>query len=103
MNCKPPIPTGLAHLSATFLPSLVGQISGTSPSSRCKRENKVSRLRRQNDIVHKQRVNAGLAECDDRVGGRADDWLAVVEGRIDDERHAGSRKEAGQELVKAPI
>src|SRR6266436_9875848 len=63
----------------------------------------VSGLRSQIDIVHKQRVNARLAECDDRVGGRADDWLAVIEGRIDDERHAGSRKETGYELVKARI
>jgi hypothetical protein len=70
----------------------------------CHREkDKVSGLRRQIDIIHKQGVNARLAECDDRVGGRADDWLAVIERRIDDERHAGSRKETGYELVKVRI
>src|SRR6185437_6691889 len=54
-----------------------------------------STLRRQVHIVHEQRVDAGLAECHDRIGGRADDRLAVVEGRVDDERHAGLRMETG--------
>jgi hypothetical protein len=62
-----------------------------------------SGLRRQIHVVHKQRVNARLAERDDRVGGRANDWLAVVEGRIDDKRYAGSRKETGYKLVKIRI
>src|ERR1700686_3519242 len=77
---------------------------GRNPQGRAATFNqapRVSGLRGQTDIVHEQRVNARLAECDDRVGGRADDWLAVIEGRIDDERHAGSRKETGYELVKA--
>jgi hypothetical protein len=64
---------------------------------------KISGLRRQIDIVHKQCVNASLAECDDRVGGRADNWLAVVERRIDDDRYSGSCKKAGYEIVKARI
>src|SRR5215468_6812540 len=64
---------------------------------------KISSLRRQIDIVHKQCVNASLAECDDRVGGRADNWLAVVEGRIDDDRYSGSCKKAGYKIVKARI
>src|SRR5262249_21690689 len=64
---------------------------------------KISGLRRQIDIVHKQCVNASLAECDNRVGGRADNWLAVVEGRIDDDRHSRSCKKAGYEIVKAGI
>src|SRR5580692_11136909 len=62
-----------------------------------------SGLRRQDHIVHKQRVNAGLAKGDDRVGGRTDDRLAVVERGIDDERHTGLRKEAGYKLVKARV
>jgi hypothetical protein len=45
------------------------------------------------NVRHEQRVDAGLAECDDHVEGRADDRLAVVEGRIDQERHPGSRME----------
>src|SRR5215471_3273726 len=64
---------------------------------------KISGLRRQIDIVHKQCVNASLAECDNRVGGRADNWLAVVEGRIDDDRHSRSCKKAGYKIVKARI
>jgi hypothetical protein len=64
---------------------------------------KISSLRRQIDIVHKQCVNASLAECDDRVGGRADNWLAVVEGRIDEDRYSGPCKKAGYEIVKARI
>ena len=40
-----------------------------------------------------------FAESDNRVGGRADDWLAVIEGRIDDERHAGSRNETGYDTI----
>src|ERR1700737_4745018 len=55
------------------------------------------------DIVHEQRVDPGLAKSHDRVGGRADDRLAVVERRIDNDRHAGAREEAGYRLVKARI
>src|SRR5437879_1057541 len=72
------------------------------PSGEREKHN-VSGLSRQIDIVHEQRVNTGLAKCDDRVGGRADDRLAVVEGRIDDERHASSREETGYQLVKLRV
>jgi hypothetical protein len=70
---------------------------------RKKRERAKSGLRHQKHVIHKQRVNARLAKRDDRVGGCANDWFAVVERRIDDERHAGFRKETGYELVKARI
>jgi hypothetical protein len=60
----------------------------------------VASVSRQIPCKHKQRIKARLAERDDRISGRANDWLAVVEGRIDDERHAGSRKEIGYEFVK---
>src|SRR5450756_1872074 len=50
-----------------------------------------SGIRRQTDVAHEQRIDAGLAERHDRIGGRADDRLAVVEGHVDDQRHAGSR------------
>src|ERR1700737_5497959 len=59
--------------------------------------------RHEADIVHEQRVDPGLAKSHDRVGGRADDRLAVVERGIDDDRHAGAREEAGNQLVKAWI
>src|SRR5262249_30879020 len=62
-----------------------------------------SGLRRQNNVIHKQRVDARLAKRDDGVGGCANDWFAVVERRIDDERHAGFCKETGYEVVKARI
>jgi hypothetical protein len=78
-------------------------LAWSASASAKKRKRTRSGLRRQKHVVHEQRVNARLPECDDRVGGRADDWLAVIEGRIDDERHAGSRKETGYELVKARI
>lgn len=70
---------------------------------RKKRERAKLGLRRQKHVIHKQRVNARLAKRDDGVGGCANDWFAVVERRIDDERHAGFRKETGYEVVKARI
>src|SRR6476620_6206999 len=70
---------------------------------RKKRERAKSGLRHQKHVIHKQRVNARLAKRDDRVGGCANDWFAVVERRIDDKRHAGFRKKTGYELVKARI
>src|SRR5258705_1343550 len=75
-------------------------MAGSCANYRSRMRPRLSGLRRQIQVVHKQRVNTRLAERDDRIGGRANDWLAVVEGRIDDERHAGSRKETGYELVK---
>src|SRR5436309_3158502 len=63
----------------------------------------LSGLRRQIDVIHEQRVDAGLAESDDCVIRRADNRLAVVERRIDDDRHAGLLKKAGNELVKTGI
>ena len=82
---------------------LVGASSPGCESTMMHKRARISGLRHQVDIVHKQRVNPSLAEGDDRVGGRADDWLAVVEGRIDDDRHTGSREKAGYKLVKARI
>src|SRR5437868_12311867 len=58
MDCKPPIPTGLAHLSATFLPSLVGQISGSLPP--------VPRSIKRGASRSSRTLGAG---CDGRFGG----------------------------------
>src|SRR5262245_26468274 len=75
----------------------------TYQASRLRSEKSRSSVLRYVDIVHKQRVNASLTESDHRVGRRADDRFAVVEGRIDDDRHTGSSEKAGYELVKAWI
>jgi hypothetical protein len=75
--------------------------AGPSPPSSA--ASKDLRLRHQAHIVHKQRVNTSFAEGDDRIGGRADDWLAVIEGRINDDWHTGSSEKAGYKLVKARI
>jgi hypothetical protein len=53
-----------------------------------------SSLRRETDVTHEQRIDAGAAERGDRMGRRAYDRLTVVERRVEDERHAGSREEA---------
>ena len=55
------------------------------------------------DIVHKQHVYVSLAEGDDSVCGRANNWLVVIEGCIDDEGHLGTRKKTRYQLVKASI
>src|SRR5262249_52446635 len=101
--CRPAFHVGLqSHRRSFSLVALDGHRRLNSIGKKGK-ENKISGLRREIDIIHKQRVNASLAECDDRVGGRADNWLAVVEGRIDDDRYSGSCKKAGYEIVKARI
>jgi hypothetical protein len=60
-------------------------------------------LRQYIDIVHKQHVYVSLAEGDDCVGRRANNWLVVIEGCIDDKGHLGTRKKTRYQLVKAPI
>jgi hypothetical protein len=99
-----PITTMQLHETALLLFSYRwGPGFWSAPPSATREGDEISGLRRQIDIVHKQRVDARFAECDDCVGRCADDWFAIVEGRIDDERHAGSGKETGYELVKAWI
>src|SRR5215472_10093782 len=86
----------------------VGTTSPAGPqrapsASRTEVDQYISRLRRQEDVAHEQRIDAGATECGDRVGRRTYDRLIVVERRIENERHPCSCEETRNQVMEARI